>query len=85
VFSVDRAPSPKSLRASPQDYWQSSKSVWNRIIFGLGSARDSRAHCGDSPQCSGEKVRDGEVAIASTRVACAPRTKRETRKATLMV
>jgi len=40
----------------------------------LGSARDSRAVFGDSPKTSrGRKVRDGEVAIAGTRVACAPR------------
>ncbi len=39
----------------------------------LGSARDSRAVFGDSPKTSrGKKVRAGEVAIAGTRVACAP-------------
>ena len=42
--------------------------------LGLGSARDSRAHSGDSPQCSDENVRFGGVAEASTRVACAPQT-----------
>ncbi len=47
---------------------------------GAGSARDSRAGCGDPPQqafsyrCTfAQKVRDGEVAIAGTRGACAPR------------
>ena len=39
-----------------------------------GSARDSRAVFGDSPKTlRGGKVRAGEVAIARTRVACAPR------------
>ncbi len=47
----------------------------------LGSARDSRAGFGDSPKRSSrpiapleKKGRDGGVAIASTRVACAPQT-----------
>ena len=36
--------------------------------FGPGSARASRAHCGASPQCSGEgKVRGGEGAIGPSR------------------
>ncbi len=44
-----------------------------RTLRTLGSARDSRADFGDSPKSYfPEKVRDGGVAIASTRVACAP-------------
>jgi error-prone DNA polymerase len=41
-------------------------------LFGLGSARVSRAGFGVSPEQSFQKVRDGEDAIASTRDACAP-------------
>ena len=41
----------------------------------LGSARASRAVFGASPKTlRGEKVRDGEGAIASTRGACAPQS-----------
>jgi hypothetical protein len=68
----------------------SEPSPWLTVASTLGSTRDSRVGCGDSlqrtlplkinngwssePDRVPEKVRDGEVAIARTRVACAPQT-----------
>src|SRR5438874_6393097 len=42
------------------------------VLFGSGSARDSRAASGDSPDVSPKSLR--RVAANSTRVACAPQS-----------